>query len=143
MQGRDAATGAPTAIVGHADVRRMLLTARAWSQGMRALALWTALELDASEAASDPTRREQASALVALMTPVVKAAGTDLGLESTILAQQVFGGHGYIREWGVEQLVRDVRVTQIYEGTNGVQAMDLAVDEQRGFARGPVRLDRC
>jgi alkylation response protein AidB-like acyl-CoA dehydrogenase len=126
MQGRDAATGAPTAIVGHADVRRMLLTARAWSQGMRALALWTALELDASEAASDPTRREQASALVALMTPVVKAAGTDLGLESTILAQQVFGGHGYIREWGVEQLVRDVRVTQIYEGTNGVQAMDLA-----------------
>jgi alkylation response protein AidB-like acyl-CoA dehydrogenase len=126
MQGRDAATGKPTAIIGHADVRRMLLTARAWSQGMRALALWAALELDASQTASDPARRAEAAGLVPLMTPVVKAAGTDLGLESTILAQQVFGGHGYIREWGVEQLVRDVRITQIYEGTNGIQALDLA-----------------
>jgi len=73
----------------------------------------------------DPETRREADALVALLTPVVKAAFTDFGFETAVAAQQVFGGHGYIREWGMEQYVRDARIAQIYEGTNGVQAMDL------------------
>jgi hypothetical protein len=73
----------------------------------------------------DPTARAEAAGLVALLTPVIKTAFTDLGFEAAVVGQQVFGGHGYVREWGMEQLVRDVRIAQIYEGTNGVQAMDL------------------
>jgi len=125
VQGRDPATGGPAAIIAHADVRRNLLTARAWAEGMRALAVWTALQLDTSLHHPDPAERMRADDLVALITPVIKAAGSDLGLEAAVAAQQVFGGHGYIREWGMEQLVRDVRITQIYEGTNGIQALDL------------------
>ena len=125
IQGRDAATGAATTILAHADVRRNLLTARAWAEGMRALAVWTALQLDVSLHHLDPAVRKRADGLVALITPVIKAAGSDLGLEAAVAAQQVFGGHGYIREWGMEQLVRDARIAQLYEGTNGVQAMDL------------------
>ena len=125
IQGRDLETGGPAHILAHADVRRNLLTARAWAEGMRALAVWTALQLDTSLHHPDPAERKRADDLVALITPVIKAASTDLGLEAAIAAQQVFGGHGYIREWGVEQLVRDVRITQLYEGTNGIQAMDL------------------
>jgi alkylation response protein AidB-like acyl-CoA dehydrogenase len=112
-------------ILVHPDVRRMLLTARAYSEGCRALSVWTALQIDAAERHPDTEAREVADDLVQLVTPVVKAAFTDLGYESATLCQQVLGGHGYIREWGMEQFVRDVRIAQIYEGTNGVQALDL------------------
>ena len=126
LQGRsaDGARG-PVPIIEHADIRRMLLTVRAFVEGGRALAGWTALQLDRSHRHPDAAERAKADALVALLTPVVKAAFTDLGFESAVQAQQVFGGHGYIREWGMEQYVRDARIAQIYEGTNGVQAMDL------------------
>jgi hypothetical protein len=103
----------------------MLLTIRAFVEGGRALAVWTALQMDIAAGHPDAATRARADRFVALMTPVIKAAFTDLGFEAAVLGQQVFGGHGYVREWGMEQLVRDARITQIYEGTNGVQAMDL------------------
>ncbi|GLR80698.1 acyl-CoA dehydrogenase (plasmid) [Azospirillum oryzae] len=115
--------GAGDPILHHPDVRRMVLTARLLTDAGRALAGWVALWLD--RAAKDPSLAEEAEDWAALLTPVVKAAGTDFGFEAAVLAQQVMGGHGYIRDNGVEQLVRDVRATQIYEGTNGVQALDL------------------
>lgn len=126
LQGRsaDGARG-PVAIINHADVRRMLLSVRAFVEGGRALAGWTALQLDRARAHPDAGERASADARVALLTPVIKAAFTDMGFEGAVQAQQVFGGHGYIREWGMEQYVRDARIAQIYEGTNGVQAMDL------------------
>ncbi|MBV2133498.1 acyl-CoA dehydrogenase C-terminal domain-containing protein [Pseudomonas sp. MAP12] len=113
-------------IVEHPDVRRMLLIMKALTEGGRAFSSYVALQLDAAKYAGDPAERARAEGLVALLTPVAKAFLTDLGLEVCVLGQQVFGGHGYIREWGQEQLVRDVRITQIYEGTNGIQALDLA-----------------
>jgi alkylation response protein AidB-like acyl-CoA dehydrogenase len=112
-------------IIVHPDVRRMLLTQKALTEGCRMLALWTAQALDVSERHSDTAARKRADDLVALMTPVVKAFLTDSGSEVANLGVQVLGGHGYIRANGQEQYVRDVRITQIYEGTNGVQAMDL------------------
>ncbi|GAA0571675.1 acyl-CoA dehydrogenase [Caenispirillum bisanense] len=112
-------------IIHHPDVARMVAIARATTEGGRALAAWVAVQLDRAERLPAGPEREAADDLVALLTPVVKAAGTDFGFDACVLAQQVLGGHGYVREWGVEQLVRDVRVTQIYEGTNGVQALDL------------------
>lgn len=126
LQGRSA-DGArnPVSIVEHADVRRMLLNVRSFVEAGRALAGWTALQLDRAASHPDSGERAKADALVALLTPVVKAAFTDIGFEAAVQAQQVFGGHGYIREWGMEQFVRDARIAQIYEGTNGVQAMDL------------------
>jgi alkylation response protein AidB-like acyl-CoA dehydrogenase len=134
IQGRDPATGRPVPIIAHADVRRNLLTARAWAEGMRALAVWTSLQLDRAAHHPDSGARAEAEGLVALITPVIKAAGSDFGLEAAIAAQQVFGGHGYVREWGMEQFVRDVRIAQIYEGTNGVQALDLVA--RKLFADG-------
>jgi hypothetical protein len=104
----------------------MLLTMKALTEGGRAFSSYVALQLDAAKFSEDPSERQRAEGLVALLTPVAKAFLTDLGLEVCVLGQQVFGGHGYIREWGQEQLVRDVRITQIYEGTNGIQALDLA-----------------
>ena len=130
LQGR-AATGAQAKdkvadpIIVHADVRRMLLTMKASNEGGRAFSTYVANQLDIAKFSEDATARERADGLVALLTPVAKAFLTDLGLETTVHGQQVFGGHGYIREWGQEQLVRDVRITQIYEGTNGIQALDL------------------
>ncbi len=112
-------------LIVHADVRRMLLTMKALTEGGRALSAQVALWLDESKFSPDAAARQRAEALVALCTPVVKAFLTDAGFETCVLGQQVFGGHGYIREWGQEQLVRDVRITQIYEGTNGIQALDL------------------
>ncbi|POA20555.1 acyl-CoA dehydrogenase [Pseudomonas sp. FW300-N1A1] len=112
-------------IIGHPDVRRMLLTMKACNEGGRAFSTYVAMQLDTAKYSEDPTTRKRAEELVALLTPVAKAFLTDLGLETTVHGQQVFGGHGYIREWGQEQLVRDVRITQIYEGTNGIQALDL------------------
>ena len=113
-------------IVAQPDVRRMLLTMRALTEGGRAFSSYVASQLDLARDAPQPDLRAAAEARVALLTPVAKAFLTDLGLEVCVLGQQVFGGHGYIREWGQEQLVRDVRITQIYEGTNGIQALDLA-----------------
>jgi len=112
-------------IIVHPDVRRMLLTMKALIEGGRAFSTYVAMQLDSAKYSEDPTTRKRSEELVALLTPVAKAFLTDLGLECTVHGQQVFGGHGYIREWGQEQLVRDVRITQIYEGTNGIQALDL------------------
>ena len=137
-------------IIALPDVRRMLLTQKTWVEGMRAMAVYVAGLLDQSKYASG-TERERAQQQVALFTPVAKAFITDRGFDSCVLAQQCFGGHGYIREWGVEQLVRDARIGQIYEGTNGVQAYDLVarkvlpnggawvgdfLQELRGFTAG-------
>ena len=112
-------------IIVHPDVRRMLMTMKAYIEGMRALAYWIGILIDVEERHPDQAQREEAADLVALMTPVIKAFCTDVGFEVTNLALQCFGGHGYIREYGMEQFVRDARIAQIYEGTNGVQAMDL------------------
>ena len=112
-------------ILVHPDVRRMLLTTKAYAEAGRALAMWLALNLDIEHHHPDAAKRQEASDLVALLTPVAKAFMTDNGFSSAVLAQQVFGGHGYIREWGMEQFVRDARIGQIYEGTNGIQALDL------------------
>jgi alkylation response protein AidB-like acyl-CoA dehydrogenase len=130
LQGR-AASGPVSAdraadpIIVHPDVRRMLLTMKAMTEGGRAFACFVGQQLDLARHAEDADERRDAEALVALLTPVAKAFFTDSGLESCVLGQQVLGGHGYIREWGQEQRVRDVRIAQIYEGTNGIQALDL------------------
>ena len=112
-------------IVVHPDVRRMLMTSKAYIEGMRALAYWVGLLIDVAEKHADAAAKEEAEDLVALMTPVIKAFLTDVGFEVANLGLQCYGGHGYIREFGMEQFVRDARIAQIYEGTNGVQAMDL------------------
>lgn len=112
-------------LIVHPDVRRMLLTMKALNEGGRAFSSYVALQLDLARYSTDAATCARAEALVALLTPVAKAFLTDMGLETTIHGQQVLGGHGYIREWGQEQLVRDCRITQIYEGTNGIQALDL------------------
>ena len=126
LQGRSAdGMRWPVAIIEHADVRRMLLGIRSFVEAGRALAGWVALQLERARRHPDAAEREMADGLVALLTPVIKAAFTDFGFEGAVQAQQVLGGHGYIREWGMEQYVRDARIAQIYEGTNGVQAMDL------------------
>ena len=113
-------------IIVHPDVRRMLLTARAYNEAARALLAWVSLQVDRSTHHPDPAAREAADDVVSLFTPVIKAFFTDYGFESCNLCQQVFGGHGYISEWGMEQLVRDARIAQIYEGANGIHALDLA-----------------
>jgi hypothetical protein len=112
-------------IIVHPDVRRMLMESRAWNEAGRALVLWGALQVDLARQSPDEVERQQAEDLLGLITPVIKGYLTDKGFAAAVHAQQVFGGHGYIREQGVEQFVRDARITQIYEGTNGIQAMDL------------------
>lgn len=112
-------------IIVHPDVRRMLLSMKAMTEGGRAFASFVGQQLDLAKFSTDPHEQQTASELVALLTPVAKAFFTDTGFDSCVLGQQVFGGHGYIREWGQEQWVRDVRIAQIYEGTNGIQALDL------------------
>ncbi|WP_194965494.1 acyl-CoA dehydrogenase C-terminal domain-containing protein, partial [Pseudomonas aeruginosa] len=112
-------------IIVHPDVRRMLLTMKAFNEGNRALAYFTAQLLDTEHLSQDAAERERAADLLAFLTPICKAFMTETGQEVTNLGMQVYGGHGYIREWGMEQLVRDCRIAQIYEGTNGIQALDL------------------
>jgi len=109
----------------HPDIRRMLMDGKAFTEGMRALALWCGLLVDLAEKAEGEDEREKADDLVGLLTPVVKGYGTDKGYEVATAMQQVWGGHGYIVENGMEQFVRDARIAMIYEGANGVQAMDL------------------
>ena len=112
-------------IIVHPDVRRMLMDGRAFNEGARALILWGALQVDLAHKAATPEERQLADDLIGLLTPVIKGYCTDKGYEIATKSQQVFGGHGYIVEWGMEQFVRDARIAQIYEGTNGIQAMDL------------------
>lgn len=112
-------------IIVHPDVRRMLMNARAFNEGARALALWGALQVDLAHRAASEEEREMADDLIGLLTPVIKGVFTDKGYENATNAQQCLGGHGYIREWGMEQFVRDARIAMIYEGTNGIQALDL------------------
>ncbi len=112
-------------IIVHPDVRKMLLTARAYAEGGRALAIYTALLIDKELSAEDHEERKEAADLVALLTPIIKAFFTDNGWIATSHCLQVFGGHGYIKEWGMEQYVRDARINMIYEGTNTIQALDL------------------
>ncbi|WP_435200818.1 acyl-CoA dehydrogenase C-terminal domain-containing protein [Qipengyuania sp. 902] len=109
----------------HPDVRRMLMDAKTFTEGMRMLCLWGALQVDLTHKAQTEEEREEADMMIGLLTPVIKGYGTDKGYEVATNMQQVFGGHGYIEEWGMSQFVRDARIAQIYEGTNGVQAMDL------------------
>lgn len=112
-------------IIVHPDVRRMLLTMKAFNEGGRAFSTYVGVWLDKAKFTDNEEERKHAEGMLALLTPVAKAFLTDNALESAIAGQQVFGGHGFIREWGQEQHVRDIRITQIYEGTNGIQALDL------------------
>ncbi|WP_416758539.1 acyl-CoA dehydrogenase C-terminal domain-containing protein [Pseudomonas sp. BNK-6] len=125
LTGPKAPDKAADPIIVHPDVRRMLLTMKAFNEGNRALAYFTAQLLDVAHLSADPAQRQDAENLLAFLTPICKAFMTETGLEVTNHGMQVFGGHGYIREWGMEQLVRDCRIALIYEGTNGIQALDL------------------
>jgi hypothetical protein len=130
VQGR-AATGAANPggpadpIIVHPDVRRMLLEQRAWIEGARCFLLTGATLIDAEHRHADPAARDAAADRIALLIPVLKAVLTDQGFALAVQAQQVLGGHGYIAEWELEQIVRDARIAMIYEGTNGIQALDL------------------
>ncbi|WP_408586138.1 acyl-CoA dehydrogenase C-terminal domain-containing protein, partial [Novosphingobium sp.] len=110
----------------HPDVRRMLMDAKMFIGGMRALCMWGALQVDLSHKAPTEEERQEADDLISLLTPVIKGYGTDMGYKTATDMQQVWGGHGYIIENGMDQFVRDARIAMIYEGANGVQAMDLA-----------------
>jgi len=112
-------------IVYQPEVKRMLLTMRSQIEGARALAVYTAMQADVMEKSDDAETAANAGNVVALLTPVIKSFFTELGMQVTLAAQQIYGGHGFIREHGMEQLVRDCRITSIYEGTNEVQALDL------------------
>ncbi len=120
----DPAEKADTLFV-HPDVRRMLMEAKAYTEGMRALALWGGLQVELSHKAEAEADRQMADDLISLLTPVIKGYGTDKGFDVAVNMQQIWGGHGYIAENGMEQFVRDARIAMIYEGANGVQAMDL------------------
>ena len=112
-------------IIVHPDVRRNLMTMRAFNEAARALVMWTALKGDVAHRSEDAKERQSADDHMSLLTPVIKGVLTDCGFANTVMAQQVFGGHGYIAEHGMEQFVRDARIAQIYEGANGIQALDL------------------
>lgn len=125
-QGKNA-EGQLASIIQHADVRRMLLTQRAYTEAGRALTVFMGLQVDQQYHHVDESIREQCAGMMALLTPIAKAFFTDKGFDSANLGVQILGGHGYIREWGLEQLVRDAKIAQIYEGTNGIQAQDLMI----------------
>ena len=114
----------PDPIIYHADVRRMIMTNRAFIEGARAVVLWAGVQVDMARQHDDPEVRENADDILAFLTPVIKSYLTDQGVDAVSRALQCFGGHGYIRETGMEQFLRDIRIAPIYEGTNGVQAMD-------------------
>jgi alkylation response protein AidB-like acyl-CoA dehydrogenase len=112
-------------IIVHPDVRRTLMTIRAFNEAARALVIWTALQADIAHRSEDKKQRQAADDHMGLLTPVIKGVFTDLGFANTVMAQQMFGGHGYIAEHGMEQFVRDARIPMMYEGANGIQALDL------------------
>jgi alkylation response protein AidB-like acyl-CoA dehydrogenase len=144
LTGPKAPEKAADPIIVHPDVRRMLLTMKAFNEGNRALTYFTAQLLDVAHLSADETARQEAEDLLAFLTPICKAFMTDTGLEVTNHGMQVFGGHGFIREWGMEQLVRDCRIAPIYEGTNGIQALDLlgrkVLGSQGKLLRGFTRI---
>ena len=121
---RDPDAKADTLLV-HPDVRRMLMEGKAFNESARALVLWGALQVDLAHKAATEEERQTADDLISLLTPVIKGYGTDMGYRIATDMQQIYGGHGYIEEWGMSQYVRDARITQIYEGANGIQALDL------------------
>jgi alkylation response protein AidB-like acyl-CoA dehydrogenase len=125
LSGPKAPAQAADPIIVHPDVRKMLLTARAYAEGGRALAIYIALLIDRELSSPDEAVRKEAADQVALLTPIVKAFLTDNAWTATSHCMQVFGGHGYVKEWGVEQYVRDARINMIYEGTNTIQSLDL------------------
>jgi alkylation response protein AidB-like acyl-CoA dehydrogenase len=125
LTGAKAPDKAADPIIVHPDVRRVLLTIRAFNEAARAMVVWTALKSDVAHRSSDPRDRESADDHMGLMTPVLKGYLTDMGFANAVQAQQVYGGHGYIAEQGMEQFVRDARIAMIYEGANGIQALDL------------------
>src|SRR5207244_4929299 len=112
-------------IIVHPDIRRALMSIRAFNEAARALVMWTALKGDVAHRSNDTKERQSADDHMGLLTPVIKGVLTDQGFANTVIAQQVFGGHGYIGEHGMEQFVRDARIPMIYEGANGIQALDL------------------
>jgi acyl-CoA dehydrogenase len=112
-------------IIVHPDVRRTLLTIRAFNEAARALVVWTSLKGDVAHRSDNAQDRQEADDHMGLLTPVLKGVLTDVGFANSVAAQQMFGGHGYIAEWGMEQFVRDARIAMIYEGANGIQALDL------------------
>ncbi|MEW9616789.1 acyl-CoA dehydrogenase C-terminal domain-containing protein [Shinella sp. S4-D37] len=112
-------------LIVHPDIRRALMTIRAWTEGGRAFTLWTALKSDIAHRATDEKERQAADDILGLMTPILKGVLTDKGFDHAVMAQQVFGGHGYVEEHGMSQYVRDARIAMIYEGANGIQALDL------------------
>ncbi|WP_419737386.1 acyl-CoA dehydrogenase C-terminal domain-containing protein [Pseudomonas sp. COR18] len=144
LTGPKAPDKAADPIIVHPDVRRMLLTMKAFNEGNRALTYFTAQWLDIAHRAAQPEQRQEAEDLLAFLTPICKAFMTETGLEVTNHGMQVFGGHGFIREWGMEQLVRDCRIAPIYEGTNGIQALDLlgrkVLGSQGKLLRGFTRI---
>ncbi|MFC3050385.1 acyl-CoA dehydrogenase C-terminal domain-containing protein [Kordiimonas pumila] len=125
LSGPKAPDKAADPIIVHPDVRRNLLNAKSFNEGARAAAFWCAMLVDLSHGSESEKQREWADDIVGLLTPVMKGVFTDRGFEYAASSQQVYGGHGYIQEWGMEQFVRDARITQIYEGANGIQALDL------------------
>ncbi len=125
LSGPKNADGKADPIIVHPDVRRMLLDAKAFNEGARALTLWGALQVDLVHRGASEAERQRADDLIGLLTPVIKGYFTDKGFENASNALQCLGGHGYIREWALEQFVRDARIAMIYEGTNGIQALDL------------------
>jgi alkylation response protein AidB-like acyl-CoA dehydrogenase len=125
LTGAKAPDKAADPIIVHPDVRRTLMQIRAFNEAARGLMLWTALQSDIAHRSEDAKERQAADDYLGLMTPVVKGVFTDRGFANAVEAQQMFGGHGYIEEWGMSQFVRDARIAMIYEGANGIQAMDL------------------
>ncbi|MEI2384235.1 acyl-CoA dehydrogenase C-terminal domain-containing protein [Breoghania sp. JC706] len=125
LSGPKAPDKAADPIIVHPDVRRALLSIRAFNEAARALVLWTSLNGDVSHRSDDEKARQAGDDMMGLMTPVLKGVLTDKGFDNAVVAQQMFGGHGYIAEWGMEQFVRDARISMIYEGANGIQALDL------------------
>ncbi|WP_417685113.1 acyl-CoA dehydrogenase C-terminal domain-containing protein [Roseibium sp.] len=125
LTGPKAADKAADPIIVHPDVRRTLMQIRSFNEAARALVLWTALHGDVSHRSPDEKARTASDDMMGLMTPVLKGVLTDTGFANAVNAQQMFGGHGYIAEWGMEQFVRDARIAMIYEGANGIQALDL------------------
>ncbi|SUB00051.1 Acyl-CoA dehydrogenase, short-chain specific [Pannonibacter phragmitetus] len=125
LTGPKATDKAADPIIVHPDVRRVLMSIRSFNEAARALVLWTALKGDVSHRSEDEAERVKADDMMGLMTPVLKGVLTDTGFANAVNAQQMFGGHGYIAEWGMEQFVRDARIAMIYEGANGIQALDL------------------
>ncbi len=125
LTGPEAPEKAADPIIVHPDVRRNLMNIKSFNEAARALVLWSALREDIAQRAEDEGERQAADDHMGLLTPVIKGVLTDTGFANAVAAQQIYGGHGYIQEWGMEQFVRDARIAMIYEGANGIQALDL------------------